>query len=217
MNPRDNIPIDTTEIYDYQGNPVTHGLVTANMSEVGNLIKELRKKSKLSLKDLAEKIGMTPSFLSQVENNKTALSLSALKKIAREFNVKMSYILGEQSDDKTNSYIVVKKDDRKTLKNFGKGLKLQFLSTLNNGNMLEPTIHVLEPNIVSGIPPYQHDGQEIVLILQGSIILHLAEKEIILEAGDSCYFDSEVEHSFESNYPEGESQVLCVSSNAFFN
>jgi hypothetical protein len=48
-------------------------------------------------------------------------------------------------------------------------------------------------------------------------MLHLADKDINLEIGDSCYFDATIEHSFESLLDEGECQVLCVSSQAFFN
>ena len=187
------------------------------MNEIGTRIKELRKKAGLSLKELANEVETTSSFLSQVENNKTALSLSVLKKIADTLNVKMSYILGETSEKNVPlDYLLVKKDERKTLKNFGKGLKLQFLSTLDSNHLLEPTIHILEPNPISGIPPYQHDGQEIIYILEGKIKLRLAGKELCLEKGDSCYFDSAIEHSFESLIEDGECQILCVSSQAFF-
>ena len=189
------------------------------MEEIGDRIKALRKKAGMSLKELAEKTETTSSFLSQVENNLTALSISTLNKVSKVLNVKMSYLLGEVVEEANSlDYLVLKPNERKTLKSFGKGLKLQFLSTLDNKHILEPTIHILDPKRVSGIPPYQHEGQEIIYILKGKIMLHLANQNIVLEKDDSCYFDSNLGHSFESllNEGEGECHVLCISSQAFF-
>lgn len=187
------------------------------MDEVGLKIKGLRKQKGLALKDLAALVGTTSSFLSQVENNKTALSISVLKRIAEALEVKMSFLLGEEAVAPPEiKYLVVKKDERKTLQNFGTGLKLQFLTTLDKSHLLEPTIHVLAPRAISGIPPYKHGGQEIIFLLSGRIILHLADRNVPLEAGDSCFFDSEVEHSFESTMDAGETEILCVSSQVFF-
>ncbi len=187
------------------------------MGDIGIKIKELRKQKCLALKELSARVGTTSSFLSQVENNKTTLSISVLKRIAEALDVKMSYLLGEEvAAPPEIKYLVVKKSERKTLQNFGTGLKLQFLTTLDKSHLLEPTIHVLEPRAVSGIPPYKHGGQEVIFILSGRIVLHLADRNLLLEAGDSCFFDSEVEHSFESDMDAGETEILCVSSQVFF-
>jgi len=189
----------------------------AKVEEVGLKIKKLRKQKDLALKDLAALVGTTSSFLSQVENNKTALSISVLKRISEALDVKMSYLLGEEAEVPPEiKYMVVKKNERKTLQNFGNGIKLQFLTTLDKTHLLEPTIHVLAPRALSGIPPYSHGGQEIIFLLSGRIILHLADREVKLEAGDSCFFNSELEHSFESTMDVGETEILCVSSQVFF-
>lgn len=52
------------------------------MDKIGFRIKIYRKKNKISLKDLAQKVGLSASFLSQVESEKTYPSLQSLKKIA---------------------------------------------------------------------------------------------------------------------------------------
>ncbi|MCG8484855.1 MAG: helix-turn-helix domain-containing protein, partial [Clostridia bacterium] len=149
------------------------------MNTIGERIKDLRKKEGLSLKELADRVDTTSSFLSQVENNKTALSLSALKKVSEALNSTMSYILGETTEESIPlNFQLIKKNERRTLKNIGEGLKLQFLSTLDNSNLLEPTIHILQPRTVSGIPPYKHDGEEIIYVLEGQIEFILADRII---------------------------------------
>ncbi len=187
------------------------------MDKIGETIKEQRLKAGLTLKELAALIGTTSSYLSQVEHNKTIPSLPVLKEIADALNTKISYILGEEIAEETKSnYVVIKKDERKTVKSFGEGLKLQFLSTLDKNNRFEPTIHVLAPFAISGTPPYQHEGQEFVMCLKGKIKLYLSNTQIILAEGDTCYFDSNMEHSFENVVETDESEILCVSCPGFF-
>jgi len=187
------------------------------MENIGDRIKELRKNLGLSLRDLAERIGTTASYMSQVENNKTSPSLTVLKQICDALNTKVSYVLGESTEEvPLPNYFVVKKSERKTIKNFGVGLKLQFLSTFDKNNVIEPTIHIIEPNVISGTPPYEHEGQEFIMVLKGKIKLNLGDKEIVLDEGDSCYFDSVIKHSFENILESGECQILCVSSPGYF-
>jgi transcriptional regulator with XRE-family HTH domain len=56
------------------------------MQGIGTEIKKRRKKVDLTLKALAGKIGVTGSFLSQIEKGKAAPSLATLKKIADALN-----------------------------------------------------------------------------------------------------------------------------------
>ena len=187
------------------------------MDNIGGRIKQMRTDQHLSLKELANKTGTTPSFLSQVENNKCSPSLAALKSITDALNTTISNILGEQTAPKKNDeYQLIKKEERKILKNIGVGLELQFLSNFDKNNVLEPSIHVIQPRIVSGIPPYQHDGQEFILLLKGKMELTINKEKVLLHEGDSCYFDSGYEHTFTNISEDKVCEVLCVSTNGFF-
>lgn len=187
------------------------------MEHIGKRIKQIRKNENLSLKELANRIGTTSSFLSQVENNKCMPSLAGLKSIADALNTTISYILDEKTvQEEKTEYILIKKDERKTLKNFGIGLELQFLSYFNKDFMLEPTIHVIQPGLTSGTPPYQHQGQEFIFVLKGIMELTLKEEKILLNEGDSCCFDSGLEHRFTNVSEDLMCEVLCVSTAGFF-
>lgn len=186
------------------------------MEQFGERIKEIRNQEKLSLKKLAEMTNTTSSFLSQVENNKSMPSLPVLKSIADALGTTISYILDENKEQSEIEYLLIRKDERKTLSSFGVGLQLQFLSNLDKSNKLEPTIHVIQPKYLSGTPPYKHDGQEFVMILKGSAELILGDKRLQMDEGDSCCFDASVEHSFQNCLDDEECQVLCVSTAGFF-
>lgn len=62
---------------------------------IGTMIRQLRHDKGYTLKDFGEKIGMSVSFLSDIENGKSRPSLKRCKEIAAGFKVPVSILLGE--------------------------------------------------------------------------------------------------------------------------
>ncbi|SJZ77490.1 helix-turn-helix domain-containing protein [Selenihalanaerobacter shriftii] len=62
---------------------------------IGEKIKSIRKEKKLTLRELASKTDISPSFISDIENNRSNPSLNRLKDIANALNTSVSYLLGE--------------------------------------------------------------------------------------------------------------------------
>lgn len=58
--------------------------------DIGQKIKELRKKQGMSQKDLADKLGITPVMISQYENGKRNPKLETLQKISDALEVDIS-------------------------------------------------------------------------------------------------------------------------------
>lgn len=183
------------------------------MNEMGLRIKQHRKKNEISLRDLAKKVGLSASFLSQVEGGKTYPSLQSLKKIADALHTTIGNLLGETGSIANTP--VLKGKNRKALKHIGKGVELQFLSSLDKNHSLEPCIHKLEKNAISGDPPFQHFGQEFVYVLRGAIELILGDDKYVMSEGDCIYFDSNIKHSFK-NINKEVTEILCVSSPPYF-
>ncbi|WP_170289299.1 helix-turn-helix domain-containing protein [Metabacillus lacus] len=65
------------------------------MSYLGRRLKELRQGSGLSLRELGERINMNYSHLSRLENGQKIPSLETIELLAKFFEVKASYLLGE--------------------------------------------------------------------------------------------------------------------------
>ncbi len=63
------------------------------ISVIGQMIKELRSKRGLTLGQVAERSGCTPGFLSQVERNKAAPSVTTLYAIAKALGVEITDFL----------------------------------------------------------------------------------------------------------------------------
>ncbi|MCF6147558.1 MAG: response regulator [Candidatus Kuenenia sp.] len=74
-------------------------------SDVGKKLKLLRKSKKITQKQLANRTGLSPSLLSQIENGQIAASLTTLDKLSASLNVKLSYFLEENAAEIiTNTY-----------------------------------------------------------------------------------------------------------------
>src|SRR5690554_7495134 len=104
------------------------------MKIIGINIKRLRLEKNLSLKELDEKIGATPSFISQVENNKISPSLSKLKDISDALNTTISLLIGESNQ--THLPHIVKKEDRKHMDNLGTGINIYLLTTPDSNKQM---------------------------------------------------------------------------------
>lgn len=66
---------------------------------IGVRLKELRMLRGMSLRNLAKKVGVSASFISQVEQNKCQPSLNTLQKISEALDVTTSYLLGSEGNE----------------------------------------------------------------------------------------------------------------------
>lgn len=72
---------------------------------LGEKIKYLRKKEKMSQEDLADKIGIASAHLSKLENDKFQPSLEVLRKLIEVFQVSADYLLSQNEQQSTNIFI----------------------------------------------------------------------------------------------------------------
>ena len=75
---------------------------------IGTRIKELRKKSGLTQKELGNILGITQQSIGQFENNKTSPRLDTVQKIADALNVTPNEILGNSKDEEVKFVITPK-------------------------------------------------------------------------------------------------------------
>ncbi len=182
--------------------------------DLSRRIKQQRESLGLSFREMSRRTGISASFLSQIESNSSIPTITILKKIANALDTSVGHLIGEEQSEK--DIIVTRKNERKSLSNFGYGLTLYFLATMDKRHRMEPTIQVLEKeDTVSGNPPYQHNGDEFCFVLEGSIKIMINNKEYSLKEGDSIYFNANAPHSI-INEAVGKSTVLFVTSPPYF-
>jgi len=175
---------------------------------LGMRLRNARKKKGISLQEIGDKIGVSKSFLSQVENGKTSPSLSTLKEITGYLNVSIGSLLEpeEEEDDP-----LVRKAGRKRV-SYSQGIIMETLTYPLAYKQMQPLYFTLEPGASSGEKKYRHFGQEFVYILRGSMQISLADTSYVLEEGDCLYFDSSTPHSFFNPSSKKTAEALWVDA-----
>lgn len=62
-----------------------------NISKFRNRVKEIRTKKGQTLREFAEILGFSASYISKIENGKVNPSITSIEKIARKLNISMSH------------------------------------------------------------------------------------------------------------------------------
>ncbi len=175
---------------------------------IGNKIKKLRENRGIHLRTLAERVGVSPSFISQLENNKTSPSLVTLKNIADALGTTVSFLIG---DEKKETETPVMKKEEWIFQQMGEGIKMFYLTFPDPYKQIEPLLFIMEKGASSGEKVYQHFGQEFVMVLNGKLEVTLAEKKYVIQSGDTIYFNSYVPHKFR-NVHKGVTKVVWVDN-----
>jgi transcriptional regulator with XRE-family HTH domain len=180
--------------------------------EIGVKIKSLRKERKLTLQDVANETGFSPALISQIENNNVSPPIATLSKIARFFDVKMSFFFEE--GEAVAKYEIVHRDDRRVVSRViskdgtGHGYTYETLSYRKRNKKMEPFLLTVSERAKEETL-YSHEGEEFLLITKGQAELILDDERFILEEGDAAYFDSSVKHRLLSK-DGGTVHVLAV-------
>jgi transcriptional regulator with XRE-family HTH domain len=163
------------------------------MDSIGSRLRSLRKIQGLSLKQVAEKVGCTPSYLSMVENDKLDPSASRLKKIA----------------DALGSTIIQLFSERQRVAFRGSNLLIEILIRQGPDKKLDARLAIVGPGGGSE-GDYSHPGEEFGFVVKGTLELTVDGITEILHEGDTFYFNSTREHRFRN--PGGENvEVLWVN------
>ena len=139
---------------------------------------------KLSLRELADQVDLTASFLSQVERDLTSPSIESLRKISQALEVPIFYFLVEP--DSTSP--VVRRNQRRKITLPGTHLTYELLTPDLNRKM-EVIMVDLQPGEDYTAAPLRHHTEECIYVLQGQLQICLGEELYYLSPGDCVYFD----------------------------
>ena len=161
--------------------------------EIGPFVRKLRKERGLTMVQLAERIGFSQGYLSKVEKSKSAPSVSTLIKIAKALDVRLSHLFGESEFETSISFI--KKNERTEMVRNGSafGYRYEALAPQFFNRRMDPYILTKKSGSKS-TPAFQHEGQEMLYVLEGTMEFFHGTKKFTVEAGDCVYYDAGVPH-----------------------
>ena len=161
-----------------------------SINEIAARIRELREVCDYSQEQLAKELGIDSAQYAGYEENGD-FPISVIYEIANKFRVDFNELVtGEPS--RIDIYQVVRRGHGKIVSRFP-GYRFKDLAFRYADKIMQPLLVTLEP---SDEPAklVTHAGQEFNLVLRGSIVVVFEDKEIILNEGDSIYFNPTYPH-----------------------
>jgi XRE family transcriptional regulator, regulator of sulfur utilization len=176
---------------------------------LGARVRALREAMDMSLRDLAERSGVSAPMLSQVERGETSPTLQIASRIASGLELRLSQLLRL---DESGSVTVVRSAERRKGPTTVAGHSYEILSSPLPGQRAELSRHRLAPGAATGgpgDPPVHEPGsRETAVIEAGAVILACDGQRLALATGDCVTFDADLPHHFEN--PGSEDAVLLA-------
>jgi len=183
------------------------------MNRIGERIKKKREQFNLQLNELAEKIGISPSALSQIEKAKSFPSIFTLKTIADKLHTTVGELIGE-NESLANNPVVYKSEIRFIDQN--KSGTLFYLLSQHDVNKQMDT-YLVRFSKASAIDGFFNSafGQIFSYVLLGEVRFDLNGKTFVLKPGDNIYFNAKSQYNA-VNYFDGISEIIWVQSPPHF-
>jgi transcriptional regulator with XRE-family HTH domain len=165
------------------------------IAEIGLRIRELRRSKNISLHALSKKTGFAKSYLSEIETVKKEPPIRALSKIAFALDVDFRFLLtGEKRNYGAEKISIVRKGERETVQGpYGsRGYLYDALTYKKADRIMDAYIVTIGPELPP--EPFEHEGQEVVYVLEGAQEMLYDGKTYFLEEGDCFCFDSDRPH-----------------------
>jgi transcriptional regulator with XRE-family HTH domain len=172
----------------------------------GNIIKQTRLAQGKTIKEIAEEAEVTPSLLSQIENNKANPSINSLMAIAKALNTPISEFF---DDHEIVTSPVVKSYKRRPIQT-QEGVTFYLLSPTRKDLSIEFKYNVYEKGGTSG-HFHTHQGEECGIVIEGRLEVIYDSNTYTLEVGDSIYLDSTIPHTMKNVY-DGRTIAIWVDS-----
>jgi len=167
------------------------------LKQIALRIREIREIEGITQETLASELGISAETYARYEAGETDISVSVLYQIANRFNVELSAIL-TGDNPRLHTYALARK---------GKGISVQRRKEYQYQSLAFNFAHKkAEPFLVT-VPPEadntpfalnSHPGQEFNYVISGTLNIFIDGHEIVLNEGDSIYFDSGVDHGMKA-------------------
>jgi transcriptional regulator with XRE-family HTH domain len=183
----------------------------AHELQLGPRIRSLRQARNVTLRELAERAGVTESFLSQVEREVTSPSIASVQRIARALGLTIAELFTEEAPRGR----VVRHADRRRITYAGLGAVDEFLTSDMTGR-LQLILSTIEPGGGTGDEPYAHESdEEVVVVLSGSLELWVADEHHLLAEGDSVTYSSRLPHRNRNSGDVTAVVLFCLTPPSF--
>lgn len=178
---------------------------------IGGKVQEFRKNSGLSLRELAAQVELSPSMLSQIENNTVNPSINTLKNIAQALHVPLFRFF---KDDAPADQLIVRKGENKIIGHSGAEVLYKLLTPTVNG-AIEFCLMEIPAGSASSDVCREHTGEEVAYVISGEVDLHLRDQVYHLYGGDSVLIPPGTPHRWVNHYDGEFKAVFAITPPSF--
>ena len=179
----------------------------SSAAHLGGALRALRLQRRASLVEVASATGISKSFLSLVENDRSDITIGRLLRLVNYYGADMADLFPQAEPQDP---IIVKRGEQREVLSPEEGIRV-FLLAPNVERTMNPSLGVIEAGGASA-EKASHAGEEFLHMLEGLVELSFGDADpIVLEHGDSAYFKAERPHSYR-NVGEGVARFITVSS-----
>ena len=171
-------------------------------SKIGNRLRQERERRGMSLRELARRVGVSPSLVSQIELDRVNPSVSTLYALVSELGMTMSDVFGDgaraairaRRSDLDDDGLVTYPDARRVI-NLASGVRWERLTPRSEADV--EFLHVMYPVGAESCPEdalVTHGGREYGYVTSGILGVRVGFDEYELGPGTSIVFDSSSPH-----------------------
>ena len=167
------------------------------IKSIANRLRGLCEVLELSAQEVAESCHLRVEEYMALESGESDISVNVLQTIARRYGISLDVLMfGEEP--KMNAYFITRAGAGVSVER-RKAYKYEALASGFRDRKADPFIVTVEP-APTDAPMHlnSHEGQEMNYVLEGRLLLSLNGKELVLNVGDSLYFDSSLPHGMKA-------------------
>ncbi len=170
---------------------------------LGQKVRGLRKSHKLTVAALAEKLGISESYLSQLESGRVDPSISLVGRLSAALDVPISAFFDTEYEEP----VVIRAADRKTDTSKDESVIVSHLSPDDESAMIQMSEFTLMPG---GSLEQEAGSHHICIFLtQGSLRVHFQNQDACLQEEDSICLSTGTQASLINESQEICSGFLC--------
>jgi transcriptional regulator with XRE-family HTH domain len=164
------------------------------VSGIGAKVAKARAERGWSLQQLARRAGLSPASIHKVEKSGMTPTITSLMKIAAALGKSVGHFIEES--DGLRPVTVIRRDERPRLHTSKEGLVLNNISGRYGPFFVAGAEAEVEPGADSGPQPMVHPGEELVVLLEGSMRFTVDGDDYDLGEGDSIHFRTAHPHAW---------------------
>lgn len=166
-------------------------------SKVGHRLREERERLGIGLRELARRVGVSPSLVSQIELDRVNPSVSTLYAIVTELGMTMSDVFGEQPEERVvqPGDGLAERPETRPVINLASGVRWERLTHERDPDV--EFLYVVYPVGAASCPEdalMTHGGREYGYVTSGTLGVQVGFERYELGSGGSIAFDSSSPH-----------------------